>query len=185
MRRDIDNFIHHTCRCLKQRLSNLPTKDPLQPIVTTALLQMRSIDFVHLERSSGGYEYVYPTKNKTNITAAGRIFNDFISRFGFPEKLHHDMGGEFENRLFKRLQELSEVMHSRTTPYHPQGNSLVERMNHTLLNMLRTLPKTRKSGWKDHVNKLIHAYNCTVHESTGYSPFFSVFLVWSKPTTTN
>ena len=140
MRRDIDNLIH-TCRCLKQRCPNLSTREPLQPIVTTALLQMLSID-LHLERSSGGYEYIlvvvdhfakyaqaYPTKNKTAVTAADKIFNDFIPRFGFPEKLHHDMGGEFENRLFKRLEELSGVMHSRTTPYHPQGNGSVELLD--------------------------------------------------------
>ena len=105
---------------MKQRRPNLPTREPLQPIVTTAPLQMLSIDFVRLERSSGGHKYIlvvvdhftkyvqaYLTKKKTAVTAADRIFNDFIPRFGFPEKLHHDMGGEFENHLFERLEEFS------------------------------------------------------------------------------
>ena len=52
MRRDIENFIHHTCCCLKQRRPNLPTREPLQPIITEAPFQLVSIDFVHLERSS-------------------------------------------------------------------------------------------------------------------------------------
>jgi len=87
------------------------------------------------------------TKDKTAVSAAGKIFNHaFVPRFGFLEKLHDDMGGEFENRPYKRLEELSGVMHSRTTPYHPHRNGMVERMNHTLLNMLRTLPETRKSS---------------------------------------
>ena len=151
-------------------------------ILTTAPLQLVSIDFVHPERSPGGYEYIlvvvdhstkyaqaYPREIKLLLLLQTR--SSMISS----EKLHHDMGGEFENRLLKRLEELSGVMNSRTTPYHPQGNGLVERMNRTLLSMLRTLPETHKSCWKGHVNKLIHVYNCTNHESTGYSPFFLLF----------
>ena len=172
----------------KTKVPKSTNKRTIEPIITTAPLQMLSIDFVHLERSSGGYEYIlvvvdhftkyaqaYPKKNKMAVTAADKIFYDLIPRFGFPEKLHHDMGGEFENRFFKWLEELSGVTHSRTTPYHPQGNGLAERMNRTLPSMLRSLPETHKSSWKDHVNKLIHAYNCTVYESTGYFPFFLLF----------
>ena len=38
--------------------------------------------------------------------------------------------------------------------------------------MLRALPENQKSRWRDHLNKVVHAYNCTRHDSTGFSPFY-------------
>lgn len=41
--------------------------------------------------------------------------------------------------------------------------------------MLRTLTQEQNSDWKRHLKNMVHAYNCSRNESTGYSPYFLVF----------
>ena len=137
-----EHYVKNTCRCIKQKPPRLKTRAPLQPIITSSPFELVSIDFIHLKKSSGGYEYIlvivdhftryaqaYPTRNKTAKAVADKLYNDYILRFGFPAKIHHDQGGEFENRLLGRLEQLCSISHCRTTPYHPQGNGQVEHLN--------------------------------------------------------
>lgn len=151
-------------------------------IETTHPFQLVSADFLHLEECRDGYEYILVIMDHytwfAQAYATTRLFNDFRLKFGFPEKLHHDLGREFENKLLHHLKALSGVRGSHTTPYHPQGNGQTERFNRTLLSMLRTLTeeqKVDKKKQKNHLPKVIHAYNSTANEATGYSPFFLLF----------
>ena len=92
------------------------------------------MDFLKLD-PAGGYRYalvvinhftrfcqIYPTRNRLAKTAADKIFNDLVLRFGFPARIHHDQGPEFESQLMRQLHKLSGVNMSHKTPCHPMGD---------------------------------------------------------------
>ena len=184
----IDFYVRNQCRCVIAKKPNRRDREPLVPIESQFPFEMISIDFLHLDRAKGGFEYVlvisdhftrwvqlYATKNKSATAAADRIFKDYVLQHGFPARIHHDQGREFENQLFHRLEKLSGMKRSRTTPYHPSGNGMVERCNRTIINMLKTLGSKEKSNWKAHLPSLAFAYNSTVCKSTGFSPYYLMF----------
>ena len=188
MQRDVEDFIKHKCLCLKQRKPQRKKRAPLHSILTSAPLELVTIDFLHLEKGTNGCEYMlvivdhftkfvqaYPTRNKETKTVAKHLYDDFVLRFGIPTSILSDQGREFESRVIRNLSKLSGVLKLRTTPYHPETNGLCERMNRTLLHMLRTLEETQKRNWPAMVNKMAHAYNCTRHSSTGFSPYRLMF----------
>ncbi|UYV73007.1 hypothetical protein LAZ67_10001499 [Cordylochernes scorpioides] len=70
---------------------------------------------------------------------------------------------------------MCKVKHCFTTSYHPQTNGLTERLNRTLINMISMYVNTDQKNWDEILPFITHAYNTTIQETTGYSPFFLLF----------
>lgn len=109
--------------------------------------------------------------HKEAKTVADKLFNDFILLFGFPCKIHHYMGKEFDKRLIGRLKELSGIRGSHTSPYHPEGREV----HQDPAEHVKDLTEEEKADWKTSVPKVVHEYNSTHSEATGYSPYFLLF----------
>ena len=186
--KDVENKIKSCLPCICAKSPHLPERAPLCSITTTRPLELVCMDFVSLEMSKGGFQNIlvitdhftkyalaFPTRNQEAKTVAKILVDQFVVHYGIPERVHSDQGASFEGKIIKHLCQLLGMKKSRTTPYHPQGDGITERFNRTLLSMLKTLDASGKASWKDHVAPLVHAYNCTRHESTHFSPYFLMF----------
>jgi transposase InsO family protein len=181
---DIENHVRVCRRCICRKSKTV--KAPLHPVLTSRPLELLCIDYLLVEPSAG-YEHllvitdhftkfarVVPTKNESAKTTA-KVLYEFMNMYGYPDKIHSDQGRTFESNIVKELCKLSGIAKSRTTPYHPMSNGACERMNQTILKMLGTLANDKKSNWKQYLNALVSAYNCTPHETTSFSPYELMF----------
>ena len=68
----------------------------------------------------------------------------FFARMGLPEILRSDQGRNFESNLLRQTLEAFGISKSHTTAYHPQGDGMVERLNRSILQMLRSYVDTKE-----------------------------------------
>jgi transposase InsO family protein len=188
MHKDVKLFCQNCKRCTLAKEKIPKVKTLMAHLTASRPLEIVAIDFTLLEKSSSGIENVLvmsdvftkysiavPTKDQTAKTVAKILQREWFNKLGVPSKIHSDLGRSFENKIIQALCKIYGTKKTRTTGYHPQGNSQVERFNRTLHNLLRTLQNEEKKNWPNHIHELVFAYNCSPNSSTGYSPFFLFF----------
>ncbi|CAI5660368.1 unnamed protein product [Oreochromis niloticus] len=187
MNADVDQYIKTCGRCVSRK--TLPQRSSqLSQITSNGPLDLVCIDFLQIEPDNKGvanvlvvidhytrYAQAFPTKDQKSVTVAKVLWQKYFVHYGLPARIHSDQGQDFESRLIKELFSMLGIRKSRTSPYHPQGDAQPERFNRTLLSMLGTLENVQKQNWSQHISQLVHAYNCSQNESTGYSPYYLMF----------
>jgi len=100
-------------------------------------------------------------------TCMRMMYDGFFAQFDLPNQLQ---GRNFESKLFHEMCQLTGIVKTRTTPFHLQSDGQTERMNRTLLQMLRCTADEHPENWPHRLPTVMAAYHMTVHRLTGVTP---------------
>ncbi|KZS07216.1 Uncharacterized protein APZ42_029109 [Daphnia magna] len=125
-------------------------------------------------------DYVTKWAETKALPRAGATEVDFLVkcvllRHGAPRQLTTDQGRCFMAEVTQKVLQAMETNHTPTTAYRPQGNGLVERLNHTLADMLSMYVSADHRNWDKSLPFVTFAYNTSRQESTGRTPFHLVY----------
>ena len=70
---------------------------------------------------------------------------------------------------------LLQINKTRTTPYHPRSDGMIERLNKTIKQILSRYISISQTDWDRYIDGIAMAYNSTPHETTGITPYRMVF----------
>ena len=188
-RRDVEDWCRSCTTCGARKSPTKRLHAPMQLERVGQPMQRVAMDILGpLPETPRGNKYVLvisdyftkwsealPMANMEATTVARLFVSEFACRFGTPESLHTDQGRNFESTLIKEMCRLLGIHKTRTTPYHPQSDGLVERLNRTILNMLSISAAEHERDWDLHLPTVMLAYRSSVQETTGATPFSLMF----------
>ena len=176
---DVQNWCGKCAVCTSQKNPTQSARAPLTSIKVGNPMQLVAVDILGpLLESEAGNSYilvaedyftlwveVYLIPNQEATTVAKKLTDEHFSP---PEQLHSDQGRQFESTVIAEMCKILGITKSRTTPYHSQGDGLVERFNRTLLAMLATAVQEHPFEWEEHLRRLCMAYNTSIHPTTAW-----------------
>ncbi|KAL7841546.1 hypothetical protein SRHO_G00252370 [Serrasalmus rhombeus] len=173
--------------CAVYKSSGPEPRAPLHPIRATYPFERVGIDIVGpLPITPRENQYIlvvadyfskwceaFALKNQEADTVARVVVEQFILRWGTPKSIHTDQGKK--SALFREICDLLEIQKTRTTPYHPQSDGLVERLNRTVTTMLSMFVQSNQRNWDELLPYVMMAYRSSIQASTKFSPYCALF----------
>ena len=184
--RDVVNLVKHCEHCDRVNTSFSAPSPDLHPLPVQGLFYRWGVDLCGpFARTNSGNVYVMicvehfskyavfvPLPDKEADHTASAFLHHILGRYGACAEVCTDQGSEWKGS-FSALLLSSLIDHRETSPNHPQANGLAERVVQTCKRALRRMARQRAEGrdWDDLLPYIMLGYNCSVHQSTGFSPY--------------
>ena len=91
----------------------------------------------------------YGILNQQAITVATKLVEELFLCFS-PVQLESDQGTQFDAKIMTNVRRILDMHETSTIASHPQGDSLIEIFNYTLLTMLAMCAQQHPPLWKLH-----------------------------------
>ncbi|GJV20172.1 retrovirus-related pol polyprotein from transposon TNT 1-94, partial [Tanacetum coccineum] len=173
---DHPNQVCEGCLLGKHARSSFPkeatsrAKEPLQLIHTnlcgpiTPPSHGKNLYFMLFIDDYSRKTWVYFLNEKSQAFEAFKKFKAMVEKEkGLKIKsMRSDRGGEFLSKEFNKFCEDNGIRRFLTAPYSPQQNGVVERKNRTILNMVRSMLKSKKMPkefWAEAVDCAVYLLN--------------------------
>ncbi|CAB1103815.1 unnamed protein product [Ectocarpus sp. CCAP 1310/34] len=111
--------------------------------------------------------YVVTAAEFTAEGTADILVNRYIRLWGCPLSLLSDNGSQFCSKMSQAVYTRLAIRKVATSSYRPNGNGGVERVNHTVAQMLAMVVNERQDDWNIHLPHVAFAYNNSVSAATG------------------
>ena len=186
MAADVRSHVRKCDGCARRKGPQKHRRAPLSQYRVRGPLERIAVDVLGpLPETESGNVYVlvvgdyytkwmetYAIPDQTAETVATKLFDEFVCRFGVPLELHSDQGRNFEAKVFQELCKLLGISKTRTTPYNPKSDGMIERYNRTIANAVSLMiePVKQQRDWDRYLPHVGFAYRSCVHETTGESP---------------
>jgi transposase InsO family protein len=185
---DVKHVIKSCDLCQRAKGVCRPSNVKVQPMfhpagvadAPTEPFQVLGIDFVWGLPGNVGFVTVLDLYSKyvqafvvqprvTGEQVAKLLYDNYFRYFGFPVRIVSDNDVRFMSLLWQECLALWNVKHSKTTVYHPKANGQVERVQATIVQLLRVL-HAKGRDWKKELPYVCGIINSTVHRSLGFTP---------------
>lgn len=188
MKHSITNFVLSCEVCQKSKNSHLLPIGVYHPLeIPSRRFEAINIDFVSGMNEDQGCDQVMVITDRLTKWGIFRALNKQVStkeiaeillqevvlQYGIPRFIVSDRDPKFVNSIWEEFAKRLEITTSFSTAYNPQSDGQVERLNKTMVEIIRTCTKGRPN-WVEFLPLAAFAYNTNFQVSLGASPFVAL-----------